>query len=166
VKRLVDGSEQRFPCELVRATLSEAVLLYRVRRSRGGLPAPLLSYGFYWPRRPYLCYRFVRPSDGVEVALRYDVVGRVELDAAPPGGGPAELRFDDLLLDLWVYPGAGQRGADERRWEDEEELREAIAAGLLTPAEVARVELARTTLTHVRQRSAALEGIPRAFRST
>ena len=166
MKRLVDGSEQRFPCELVRATLSEAVLLYRVRRSRGGLPAPLLSYGFYWPRRPYLCYRFVRPSDGVEVALRYDVVGRVELDAAPPGGGPAELRFDDLLLDLWVYPGAGQRGADERRWEDEEELREAIAAGLLTPAEVARVELARTTLTHVRQRSAALEGIPRAFRST
>ena len=152
VKRPLDGSEQRFRCELVRATPSMAVLLYRLRRPRAGLPAPLLSYGFYWPRRPYLCYRFVRPGDGVEVASRFDVVGRVELVAAPPGGGPAELRFDDLILDLWVRPGAGPRGADELRWEDEEELREALDAGLLSPADAARVERARATLTHTHRR--------------
>jgi hypothetical protein len=158
VKRLVDGREQRFRCELVGATRSVAVLLYRLRRPRAGLPAPLLSYGFYWPRRPYLCYRFVRPADGVEVARRFDVVGRVELVATPAGGGPAELRFDDLVLDLWVRPGAGPRGTDELRWEDEDELREAIADGLLSPAYIARVERARATLTG--QRSAASLRLP------
>ncbi len=136
----------------MRATSSEAVLLYRMRRARAGLPAPLLSYGFYWRRRPYVCYRFVRPpggsTGGVEVARRFDVVGRVQLVATPAGGGPAELRFEDLLLDLWVRRGAGPGGADELRWEDEDELRVALDGGLLSPAQAARIERARTTLQH------------------
>lgn len=160
VKRRVDGSEERFRCELVVATPSVAVILYRLRRSRAGLPAPLLSYGFFWPRRSYLCYRFVRPSDGVEVASRFDVVGRVELVAAPPGGGPAELRFDDLLLDLWVRPGAGPGGRDDLIWEDEEELREALASGLVTSSAGDRVERARGILirNHRRLRAALSVG--------
>ena len=147
VKRLVDGHTQRFRCELVHATTSVVVLLYRLQKPRPGLPWPLLSYGFYWPRRPYLCYQFVQPSDGSEVASRFDVVGRVDLVVDPLGGGPVELRFNDLLLDLWVQPRSSSGTADELRWEDEGELHEAIESGLLSPAAIARVERARAILT-------------------
>ncbi len=147
----MDGSVERFRCELVRATASEAVILYRLRRPARGLPAPLLSYGFFWPRRPYICYRFVRPSDGAEVASRFDVVGSVEL-ARSAAAGAAEVRFEDLLLDLWVRPGAGPRGGDELRWEDEEELRSALAEGRIAPAAAARVIRAREVLLRNQRR--------------
>lgn len=39
--------------------------------------------------------------------------------------------FDDLVLDLWLEPGA------EWRWLDEDELEAALARGLLSPAEAA-----------------------------
>jgi len=142
VKRRPDGSEERYRCELVSATPARAVILYRIRRPAWGLPAPLYSYGFFWPRRPYICYRFVRPDDGSEVASRFDAVGRVEL--APPAaeGEAAEVRFEDLLLDLWVRPGSGPSGRDELRWEDGEELEAALAAGDIAPEAAGRARRA------------------------
>ncbi len=154
----MDGSVERFRCEFVRATASEAVILYRLRRPAWGLPAPLLSYGFFWPRRPYICYRFVRPADGAEVASRFDVVGRVELVPPPPGGGSAEVRFEDLLLDLWVRPGAGPREGDELRWEDEEEFEAALAEGRIAPEAAARVIRSREVLLRNQRRLRSMLG--------
>ena len=158
VKRRVDGSEERYRCELVSATRSQVVILYRLRRPAWGLPAPLLSYGFFWPRRPYICYRFVRPADGAEVASRFDVVGRVELVPPPPGGGSAEVRFEDLLLDLWVRPGAGPREGDELRWEDEEEFEAALAEGRIAPEAAARVIRSREVLLRNQRRLRSMLG--------
>ena len=166
VKRRLDGSEERFGCELVRATPSEAVILYRLRSPAWGLPAPLLSYGFFWRRRPYICYRFIRPGDGAEVASRFDVVGRVELVPPSAVGGPAEVRYEDLLLDLWVWPGAGPGGSDDLLWEDEEELQAATSAGRIGPGNAGRVRRARGILlrNQGRLRAAMAEGIERPAR--
>ena len=163
VKRRLDGSEERFACELVRATPSEAVILYRLQSPAWGLPAPLLSYGFFWRRRPYICYRFVRPGDGAEVASRFDVVGRVELVPASAVEGPAEVRYEDLLLDLWVWPGDGPGGSDQLLWEDEDELEAAISAGRIGPEAAGRVRRARGILlrNQGRLRSALAGGIER-----
>ncbi|MSQ36015.1 MAG: DUF402 domain-containing protein [Dehalococcoidia bacterium] len=135
VKRRLDGSEARFGCELVARTASALVVRYRFRDAGG----PVDSYGWFWPRRPYLCYYMVRPRTGRLVAVRFDVVRDVEL------GAPGEVRYRDLLLDLWVRDGVAT-------WEDDDELAAATAAGLLTFADRARIERARRTLArgHVR----------------
>lgn len=159
VKRRLDGSEERYPCELLRATAWEAVILYRLRSPAWGLPAPLDSYGFFWRRRPYVCYRFVDPASGVEVTTRFDAVGRVELVPGAASGGPAEVRFEDLLLDLWVRPGTAPGGGDELLWEDGEELRAAAASGRVTPRQAGRALRARAILLRrqrrIRERLAA-----------
>ena len=152
VKRRPDGSEERYRCELVSATPARALILYRVSRAVRGLPSPLLSYGVFWPRRPYICYRFVRPGDGSEVASRFDAVGRVDLAPPAADGGAAEIRFEDLLLDLWVRPGAGPGGSDRLLWEDEQELRAALAAGEIGPEAAARARRAAGILLRNQRR--------------
>ncbi len=134
------------------ATPARAVILYRIRRPVRGLPAPLDSYGFFWPRRPYICYRFVRPGDGSEAASRFDAVGRVELVPPAAEGEAAEVRFEDLLLDLWVRPGSGPSGRDELLWEDEEELGAALAAGDIAPEAALRARRAGEILQRNQRR--------------
>jgi hypothetical protein len=50
-----------------------------------------------------------------------------------------EVRYTDLLLDLWVEGGIA-------RWEDEDEVAEAAAAGRLDAADLARIERGRQLL--------------------
>ncbi len=138
VKRRLDGSEARFACELVARPPAALVACYRFRDAGG----PVDSYGWFWPRRPYLCYYMVRPRTGRLVAVRFDVVRDVAL------GVPGEVRYTDLLLDLWVRDGVAT-------WEDDDELAAAAAAGLLTPHDRARIERARRTLARGHARIAA-----------
>ena len=138
VKRRLDGSEQRFACELVRRTSSMVVALYRFD-SPGG---PIDSYGCFWARRPYLCYYMVRRDDGREWVTRFDVVRDMRLSAD-------EVRYTDLLLDLWV-------DEDGARWEDEDEVAAAARSGLLAAADLARIDRARVVLTR-RQRAVVRE---------
>ena len=134
VKRRLDGSEQRFDCELVHRTPWLVAVLFRVRRPWGDAPAAALdSYGLFWRRRPYNCYYMVRPGGDEAVVTRFDVVRDVDLDV------PGEVRYLDLLLDLRVDAGVA-------RWEDEDEVAEAVAAGLLSPSDRARIARARAVL--------------------
>ncbi len=129
VKRRLDGSEQRFDCELVQHTPSLVVVCFEMRRPGGRLD----SYGFFWPRRPYNCYHIVRPESGEAVLSRFDVLRDVDLRT------PGEVGYTDLLLDLRV-------GRDGPRWEDEDELVAAVADGRVTAPELARIERARRVL--------------------
>ena len=136
LKRTLDGREQRFETEFVHRSASVLVVLYRLERGAASLD----SYGFFWVRRPYNCYHMVKPPGsadaGREVASRFDVVRDLEI-------APHEVRYLDLLLDLWVEDGALRRVV---RWEDEDEVADALRNGLLSPADVAYIERARRTL--------------------
>lgn len=138
VKRHLDGREERFETELVHRTADSLVVLYRIPESARG---PLDSYGCYWAGRPYVCYHMVRagasPENGHEIASRFDVARDVEI-------GGAEVRFTDLLLDLWVEDGASEDALE--RWEDEDEVAAALRDGTLGPADGAYIEQARQTL--------------------
>jgi len=143
VKRRLDGSEQRFDCELVHRTQWWVAVLFRVRGPWGDVPATALdSYGLFWRRRPYNCYYMVRPGESEALVTRFDVVREVELDV------PGEVRYLDLLLDLRVDAGVA-------RWEDEDDVSEAAGAGLLNPADLARIARARHVLERGHARVAA-----------
>jgi hypothetical protein len=133
VKRQLDGTEQRFDCELVHRSASLVVVCYEMRRADDQPDRWLDSYGFFWPRRPYNCYHIVRPASGKVVLSRFDVLRDVDL------GILGEVGYTDLLLDLRVE-------RDGLRWEDDDELAEAVAAGRVTAAELAHVERARGVL--------------------
>ena len=133
VKRHLDGREERFETELVYRARGALVVLYRMPESPWG---PVDSYGCYWADRTYVCYHMVRPDTaldaGREVVTRFDVARDIEIT-------DGEVRFRDLLLDLVVEGGVP-------RWEDEDEVTEAVESGLLTSADAAYVVRARRTL--------------------
>lgn len=141
VKRALDGSERRYDCALVAASSTWVVILFRFVRDGRAID----SYGLFWPRRSYNCYYAVPAGGGAPVFVRFDVVRDVDIDlrAQPP-----EARYTDLLLDLWV-DAAGPR------WEDEDDVLAASAAGGLTPDDVGRIEATRALLNRRHRRIAA-----------
>lgn len=141
VKRRLDGSEQRFECELVTRTPALVVACYRFEARAGFFAShtgAVDSYGLFWARRPYLCYGMVRPADGALLAARFDIVRDVRLSTT-------EVTYTDLLLDLWIEGGVPY-------WQDEDEVVEAERAGRLAPADRARITRGREVLErrHVR----------------
>ena len=133
VKRGLDGGERRFDCELVHRTASRVVVCFRVEEPPWGGEGPLDSYGCFWRSRDYVCYHMVHPSDGRAEVTRFDVVRDVDLSADD------EVRYTDLLLDLWVQGGAA-------RWEDDDEVAAALAAGRLDARDAARIDAVRALL--------------------
>jgi len=129
VKRKLDGSEQRFECELIERTASLVIARYGFEAEVG----PIDSYGCFWARRPYVCYHMVHREDGREWVSRFDVVRDVRL-------GAEEVSYTDLLLDLWVDAGGA-------RWEDDDEVEAATSAGLLARGDLEQIEHARGVLT-------------------
>ena len=143
VKRRLDGSEERFECELVHRTLALVVVCLRVEPGAFGLRSAaaegtLDSYGLFWRRRPYNCYHMVRPESGEAVITRFDVLRDVEIDV------PGEVRYTDLFLDLRIEHGAARR--ETVLWEDGDEVAAAARAGLLSPADRGRIDRARAVL--------------------
>ena len=136
VKRTLDGRAQRFDCDLVHRARTLAVVRFRVHSAPWAEGAVLDSYGCFWMRRPYACYYMVHPSDGRLAAARFDVVRDVEVDATADS---LEVRYTDLLLDLWVQDGVA-------RWEDDDDLAAAIEAGRLSDADRARIDCTRALL--------------------
>lgn len=135
VKRHLDGREGRFECELVARLPSVVVVRFPLEAGHG----PVDSYGVFWPRRSYLVYHLVPREAGAPVRTRFDVLRDMRIGGVTPEAG-GELSYLDLELDLWVTDGVP-------RWEDEEDVEAARAAGLLTPADLARIERTRDLLT-------------------
>lgn len=127
-KHRLDGSVSRYECELVARMPSLLVALFRL----AGRDGPVDSYGLFWPRRPYLAYHLVPRTPGAPVRTRFDVVRDMRI-------GADEVAYTDLVLDLWVRDGVLE-------WEDEDEVADAEAAGMLGATDRARIEATRALL--------------------
>ncbi|MGH2587021.1 MAG: DUF402 domain-containing protein [Dehalococcoidia bacterium] len=124
-KETLDGRVESFACAALLLSPRLAVVRFDHpgERRTGGFFFPAGSYtvGYFWRSRSYNCYRIAGPDTRV-IAYRFDVVDRVRIRAG-------HVHYRDLLLDIWVSPSG------DVTVEDEDELQEAVARGLLTPAE-------------------------------
>lgn len=91
-----------------------------------------MTFGFFWRDRTYDLYRMMS-ADGRLLRHRFDVVTDVRI-------GPGRIEYLDLLLDVLVDPGG------EPRVEDEDEVEEAAAAGLLPPDRLSLIDRTRRHL--------------------
>jgi hypothetical protein len=135
-KLTLDGRVQSFECAGLLMTSRLAVIRFDhpAERRAGDFLFPAGSYtlGIFWRGRHYNCYRIAGP-DGAVIVYRFDVVDRVRIT-------PGHVRYRDLLLDVWVTPFG------EARVEDEEEVEEARAAGLLPSGAERTIERTRDLL--------------------
>jgi hypothetical protein len=109
IKRRLDGSEQRFACELVALEPLLGVLRYVIDRhwSVAGvrLSPGCVTYAVYWTDRPYNVYWWV-DARGRSLAFYFNVADSVVL------GGDA-FRWRDLCLDVLVQDDGSARVLDE-----------------------------------------------------
>jgi protein associated with RNAse G/E len=142
VKRLLDGCQQSFQCEGLAVGAGRAVVRFRHQQARtvSGFPFPVgsVTYGFFWRGRHYTLYRFVAP-DGRLIAHRFDVVDDVRVSRR-------RVEYLDLALDLWVDPQG------RVRVEDEDEVADFAARGLLSTERLAIIERTRRYLVSRNQR--------------
>jgi hypothetical protein len=141
-KRHLDGTSHRFRCELIALRPEVAIVLFRHWRGRsaGGFRFPKGSrtYGFFWRRRAYSLYRMVGPS-GRLIAHRFDVLEDVRLSER-------EVSYLDLLLDVWVAPDGTVTV------EDDDEVEEYAARGLLSRAQQRRIARTRELIARDHRR--------------
>jgi hypothetical protein len=140
VKRHLDGREEIFECERILVTPNEAVVRFEIPVDVGKVPAGTLTIGFFWRWRTYNLYRFVSPESDV-LGHRFDVVSEVRI-------APDRVRYLDLLLDVLV----DQDG--HVTVEDEEDVTEALSAGMLTDKQLETIERTRDQLTRSHERIA------------
>ncbi|HEY7283444.1 MAG TPA: DUF402 domain-containing protein [Actinomycetota bacterium] len=133
VKRRLDGSEERFECELVHRTDSVAVVSFRLPAAVGDVPKGSTTFGWFWSRRPYNLYRFMS-RDGDALLHRFDVLDEVRI-------GDGLVEYLDLIVDVLVSP------TGEVTIEDEDELTAAARRGRVDEGRVDAVERALTTIT-------------------
>lgn len=131
-KRHPDGTGGRFECELVAVRSGLVVVRLPIEASYGVVD----SYGLFWARRPYNVYHLVPREPGAPIRTRFDVLTDMRLDVTEAGG---EVSYLDLYLDLWVTDGVPQ-------WEDEADVEEARASGVLSDADLARIVRGRAVL--------------------
>lgn len=130
VKVKLDGVELRF--DLERWLAVPEVLVGRWVATHGnafGAPAGTYSWGVWWPHRPMGAYRLHAP-DGTLLRYRLDVIEDVRM-------GDGEVRYRDLLLDASIQPDG------EVRFEDEDEVAEALQAGRLSGEQRWRIDWVR-----------------------
>jgi predicted RNA-binding protein associated with RNAse of E/G family len=141
-KRHVDGRQELFQCEGLVVGARQAVIRFRHQQARTvsgfHLPAGSITYGFFWRGRHYILYRFVGP-EGRLIAHRFDVVDEVRISRR-------RVEYLDLALDMWVGPDG------RARLEDEEEVAEYAARGLLSAERLALIERTRRHLLTRRRR--------------
>jgi predicted RNA-binding protein associated with RNAse of E/G family len=137
------GKVLEYEVDLVHRSASVAIVRFEMKQGGGPprlpieVPAGSVSYGYFWPRRPYSLYRWISPEGDV-VAHRFDAVTDVRMTES-------EVAYRDLVLDWWVFPD------DTLIEEDRDELEELLASGTITPAEAARAnEAARQVFSRYR----------------
>ncbi|MCO5201746.1 MAG: DUF402 domain-containing protein [Chloroflexi bacterium] len=101
------------------------------------MPAGSVSYGYFWARRPYNVYRWLR-ADGTLIAHRFDAVTEVRIAGD-------SVRYRDLALDWWALPDGTLLE------EDRDELEGLAASGALMATDVERAnEAARQVFSRYR----------------
>lgn len=136
-KRHLDGRRERFTCDLISVSRRLAIVRFAHSGSRRAgeffFPAGSFTIGFFWAGRHYNLYRITGPG-GAVIVYRFDVVDAVRIT-------PTHVSYTDLLLDLWVTPDG------HLRVEDEDEVKAATAAGLLSARRQQIIARTRAWLT-------------------
>lgn len=150
IKRHLDGREERFQCDVLTLRADRAVVRFEFHQDdprRDGpfyLPAgTIVTHAYFWEDRHYLVYKLMG-SDGTLYGHRFDVCEHVHISRARK-----EVRWTDLMLDLWI----DAKGAIYPL--DEDEVERAHARGWLTQRQL---EIIEETKAHV------LEGYRRILR--
>lgn len=144
-KRRLEGREETFICRALKITPWRAIIQFvsptESYRAGFAIPAGAVTYGFFWRSRSYNLYRILAPH-GELIAHRFDVITDVRLRPQR-----RQVEYLDLLLDVWVAPDG------TATVEDEDEVEDHVARGLLTPYQqrvIARVR------RHLLARNAAI----------
>jgi uncharacterized protein len=109
VKRRLDGSVRKYPCEAAEMGDDHAVLLYRItgtgRVADVSLAPGTLTVAYYWTDRPYNVYHWIAPS-GDTLAYYFNLSGPVHI-------GRDRLEWEDLEVDVLVTPDGRVQVLDE-----------------------------------------------------
>lgn len=144
---------REYACTLVFRNPTVAVVCFVM--AKGGeifgtpieVPQGSVSYGYFWPRRPYNLYRMLR-ADGSLIAHRFDAVADVKVS-------DDAVEYRDLVLDWWVLPD------DTIIEEDRDELDELAGRSGITAADQGRAnDAARAVYSryrHIIDEAVALE---------
>jgi Protein of unknown function (DUF402) len=153
-KRKPDGSVREYATTLVHQ--APALLVVRFELPMGGsafgtpvtIPPGSVSFGFFWPARPYSVYRFQGPA-GEVVAHRVDAVTGVRFRGAT-------VSYRDLALDWWVLP-------DGRVIEEDRDEFEALAPAWPPGARAAAARAERAIAHRWRTIRAELDALAARF---
>jgi len=115
IKSRLDGSEQRFECELVVLERSFGILRYIIDRSREvagiRLSPGCLTHAVYWPDRPFNVYWWL-DREGRSLGFYFNVADSVALTREV-------FRWRDLSLDVLVRPDGSAEVLDEAELPDD-----------------------------------------------
>jgi len=131
-KRKVTGEVLDYETQLVHQDAQVTMVSFEMKQGGGPprlpieVPAGSVSYGYFWPRRPFILYRWVGP-DGALLAHRLDAVTEVRVSASG-------VEYRDLVLDWWAFPDGTLIE------EDRDELEDALAAGTISTKDAERAE--------------------------
>ena len=131
----LDGSARDFPLE--RWLVADDLIVGRwaaIDDPQYEHLAGFTSWGVWWPGRPYGAYRVHRPDGSLRVH-RLDALNEVRCDGEI-------VAFDDLLLDAVISPDG------EVEIEDEDEVEQALAEGLLDLEQRWRIAWVRHMFEH------------------
>ena len=126
-KRFLSGMEVTYNCELVTLCDQFGILKYVVDRPYQvgslTLEPDTVSYGFYWPDRPYILYKWFN-GNGHAVGDYFSLADSVVLSAQ-------EFSWRDLAVDILALPTGQIEVLDEDEIPEslDEELRTSIESG-------------------------------------
>jgi predicted RNA-binding protein associated with RNAse of E/G family len=99
-KQLLSGAESTYKCELVALHNDFGILKYLLDRQQqvGNLVLQpgTVSYGFYWPGKPYVLYKWLN-EDGNVMGDYLNVADSVILSVQ-------EFSWRDLIVDVLILP--------------------------------------------------------------
>ena len=108
-KRLLLGGEKCYQCNLILNEPNLRILKYTIAQpvqvGSLHLRPGTITYGFYWPDRPYTLYKWISP-DGMELGNYFNVADSVVFSAG-------EISWRDLALDILVFPDGSCEILDE-----------------------------------------------------
>lgn len=143
VKVKPDGTTIEYETSLVHRDRTLVIVRFLMRQGGGPprlpveVPVGSVSYGYFWARRPYNVYRWLR-ADGSLIAHRFDAVTEVRI-------ADDSVRYRDLALDWWALPDGTLLE------EDRDELEALAASGTLSASDVERAnEAARQVFSRYR----------------
>jgi len=125
IKRHKNKPEQRFLCDLARAEPGHIVIVYHAatagRIADIDIAPGSTTIAHYWQNGGYVLWRMFA-ADRSPVGTLFHICASTDIQETI-------VSYDDLILDIWITPEGAARVLDE------DELAEAIKAGLVTDDE-------------------------------